>query len=391
MRLRSAWKVRRELARIRDKVLTFIGRHVHDPIRKPIYDLTARWRQRLTLGHLPLTDRVAVFVIFQPKGLPASIYLTLEHLRQNRYSVLLVSNGALSPEDRARLSQDTALVLERPNVGYDFGGYRDGIRQLWSFQHDLSRLVLMNDSTWFPLRRDDDSLARMEALDADLAGHIFKTESAKRPENDHLESHLLMISSVFVQSRDFYHFWSRYCMSDRRSTTITFGEKALSQLAIHSGRRIGALMDREWLLSVLQSLPDADMEQVLQHTIDSFNRRRPDLTQVRQRFVSGDPWREDYIAWADHALRNSTSYLLSAAFVMPALVYGRMGFAKKANDIRFHMAREELLDLEASGMIPPLADEVRSEVGRMVEDWIPPKGQEQTVRPRISAASRVAP
>lgn len=74
---------------------------------------------------------------------------------------------------------------------------------------------------------------------------------------------------------------------------------------------------------------------------------------------------------------------------MPALVYGRMGFAKKANDIRFHMAREELLDLEASGMIPPLADEVRAEVSQMVRNWVPPKGQEHMVRPRMSVSRGV--
>ena len=66
---------------------------------------------------------------------------------------------------------------------------------------------------------------------------------------------------------------------------------------------------------------------------------------------------------------------------MPALVYGKMGFAKKARHIRFHMAREELLDLEASGMIPPLADEVREEVAAMVRAWVPRKGQESLVRP----------
>lgn len=388
MKLPPAWKVKRELERIRVKLELFVSARLYDPLRKPIYDLTAHRRQRLTQGNMALTDRVAVFVVYQPKGIPPSIFLTLEHLRQNRFSVLLVSNGPLRPEDRTRLAQDVSLVVERPNVGYDFGGYRDGIRHLWSLKQDLSLLILMNDSTWFPLRRDDDSLARMEALGGDLVGHIFKTESEEKRGNDHVESHLLMISSDFVQSRDFHRYWSSYRMSDKRATTNGKGEKAFSQLAIRSGRSVRSLLGREWLMSVLQGLDDADLERVLRHTIDSFSRRQRDLSGVRRLLASGEPWREAFLAWTDHSLRNSYSFLLSAAFVMPALVYGRMGFAKKANDIRFHMAREELLDLEASGMIPPIADEVRAEVSQMVRSWVPPKGQEQMVRPRMVVSGR---
>lgn len=390
MTLPPLWKVSRELGRIRVKVVRFVGRWVHDPIRKPIYDMTAGWRQTITRGKYPLTTRVAVFVVFQPKGVAGSILLTLQHLRQNDYSVLVVSNGSLRPEDRALLAENAAIVLERPNVGYDFGAYRDGIRHLWALKADLSRLILMNDSTWFPLRRDDDSLARMEALDADLAGHVCKTENESKAENDHVESHLLMFSRTFLQSGDFRNFWSGYRMSDRRSTTIKFGEKGLTQMTLRQGWRIETLMGREWLNGVLRCLDDRSLEMVFTHTIDSFSRKREsDLSSVQRLHTCGEPWREAYLAWTDKSLRNSTSFLLSAAFVMPALIYGRMGFAKKANDIRFHLAREELLDLEASGMIPPIADEVRMEVRQMVRTWAPPKGQEKVVRPSQAVTANI--
>lgn len=385
MALPPGWKIRREINRITDRTGRFVGRVLHDPIRKPIYDLTAKWRQRVTPGQLALTDRVAVFVIYQPKGIAGSILLTLQHLHQNHYSVLLVSNGPLRAEDRATLAQHSAVVLERPNVGYDFGAYRDGIRHLWSLKHDLSRLVLMNDSTWFPLRKNDDSLARMEAMGADLAGHILKTESEEKRGNDHVESHLLMISREFWQSGDFRQFWSRYRMSDQRATTIAQGEKGFSQIALRRGWCVQTLMGREWLMGVLRSLDDDALETVFRHTIDSFSRRETDASDIRRLLARGEPWQDAYLDWTEKALRNSMSFLLSGAFVMPALVYGRMGFAKKAADIRFHLAREELLDLEASGMIAPIDDAVRAEVERKVRDWVPPKGQETVVRPNAEA------
>ena len=389
MTLPPMWKVRRELRAGFTKLSMLFIRTVHDPIRKVIYDRRSNRLIKITPGELTLTDRVAVFVVFQPNGLAPSLQLTLDHLARNRFSVVLVSNGPLRPDDRTAVAKSVSVLLERPNVGYDFGGYRDGIRYLWSLRQELSLLVLMNDSTWFPLRRDDDSLARMEALGADLAGHVFKTENEKRPDNDHIESHMLMISKDFVRSSDFRQFWSRYVMSNSRVTTIRVGEKAFTQCAIRSGWRVGSILDRQWLMSVLQKLDDADLELVLQHTIDIKHHRHPDLSTVRRCLASGEPWREAFLAWTDHSLRNSLPILLSAAFVMPAHVYGRMGFAKKAKDMRFHMAREELLDLEASGMIPPLADEVRAEVSQMVRGWVPPNGQARVTRPRIAQQQRV--
>ena len=280
MTLPPMWKVRRELWAIVTKSRMLYLRTVQDRLRKVVYDRTSHRQITITNGDLPLTDRVAVFVVFQPKGLARSVLLTLEHLARSRYSVVVVSNGPLRPEDRAAVARSAATVLERPNVGYDFGGYRDGIRHLWSLGHDTSRLVLMNDSTWFPLRRDDDSLERMEALDADLAGHIFKTESEEKRAYDHMEAHLLMISRDFLRSDDFKRFWSSYRMSDERVTTIAIGEKAFSQLAIKAGRKVKSLLSREWLLSVLQGLDDRDLERVQRHTIDSFKSRQPDLTEV---------------------------------------------------------------------------------------------------------------
>lgn len=367
------WKIRREINRIADKSSRFFGRTLYDPVRKPIYDLASRWLLCVTPGQQALTDRVAVFVIYQPKGLAASLHLTLQHLRENRYSVLLVSNGPLRPEDRATLLQNSAVVLERPNVGYDFGAYRDGIRHLWSLRHDLSRLVLMNDSTWFPLRRDDDSLTRMEALGADLAGHIFKTESNKKRGKDHIESHLLMISKAFLASADFRDFWNDYRMSDARLTTIEYGEKGFSQRAIQTGWTVKALIGREWFIDCLESISDDQLGQVLKHTADGFPTRMRNADFIRLSARSGTPWRQAYIDWAYDCLSNTNAFVLSGAFIMPAMVYGHLGFVKKGRDVPFNCARKELIELERQGIIPPLDECVRREVLESVRTWIPPR------------------
>lgn len=335
MALPPLWKVRREILRSYTKIAIPTSRWFYEPVRKVAYDLTARWQQRLTPGAFSLTDRVAVFVVFQPMGIPASVMLTLDHLRQNGFSVFVVSNGPLRPKDCATLSGSCSLIMERPNVGYDFGAYRDGIRHLWSLNRQLSRLLLMNDSTWFPLRSDDDSLDRMEALGADLAAHIYKIEDEAVRRRDHVESHLLMISLEFLQSDEFRRFWSDYRMSNFRSTTIEFGEKGLTQMAIRSGRKVAALMHREWLISTLDSLDDCELRLVLDHLIDDLRFRDKGPGAVQSAAARGAPWREDFLAWVNWEISNSLIFLISPTFVMPALVYGQMGFAKKSKELRF--------------------------------------------------------
>lgn len=381
MTLPPMWKVRRELRSGFPKLGKLYHRTVHDPVRKVIYDRRSKQLIKITPGKLTLTDRVAVVVLFQPNGLAPSVQLTLDHLARNRFSVVLVSNAPLGPDDRAALARSSAVLLERPNVGYDFGGYRDGIRYLWSLRHALSRLVLMNDSTWFPLRRDDDSLARMEALGADLAGHVYKTEDRRNRLQDHIESHLLMFSRDFLASDGFRQFWRRYRMSDDRGTTIRFGEKGLSQFAIRSGLKVRALLGRDELVACLERCSETELAEVLHHTADGFPSKFENADRIRAAAANGEAWRDDYIAWVHRSLSNTTSYGVSGTFVMPAMVYGRLAFAKKGRDLPHQSARAKILELEADGVIPPLDTAVRDEMMASVAAWQPPRGVEFPGRP----------
>jgi hypothetical protein len=370
MALPPLWKVRRELNRIRVKTTLFVSRWLYDPVRRLFYDLTSRWRLSMTAGALPLTDRVAVFVIYQPGGLPASIYLTLDHLRQNRFSALVVSNGPLRDEDRATLARNAAIVMERPNVGYDFGAYRDGIRHLWSLKHDLSRLVLMNDSTWFPLRRDDDSLARMEALEADLAGHILKRASKKF---DHVESHLLMFSERALSNPAIRSFWSNYVMSNSRDSTIIIGEVAITQLALTIGFLVQGLLGREQILTLLSILSEDELLDCLTHLSLTTRESKYQQERLLSAARSGLEWREAFIAWASEELMTSREHFVSTSFIDVAVRLGKMGFLKKSRDPRFHFARCALIRSVENGRIDPIESVIFEEVKSAVRSWIPPQ------------------
>jgi lipopolysaccharide biosynthesis protein len=254
MALPPAWKVRREIWRIRNRIAQKLGGVFYDSFRQYLYDRRALNFLKVREGDQPLSDRVAVFVLFQPSGLAPSTFFTLDHLLKNGWSPLVISNAPLTESDAADVSRRAAKVMERPNVGYDFGAYRESIRYLDRIGHRLERLILMNDSTWFPLREDDDSLARMEASGADLVGHIYKIEDIKDRGRDHVESHLLMFSRRALEDEAFQRFWNCFVMSNRRDVTIESGEKRITQVGIAAGWAPKGLLSRETLISRFGSL-----------------------------------------------------------------------------------------------------------------------------------------
>jgi lipopolysaccharide biosynthesis protein len=80
---------------------------------------------------------------------------------------------------------DRILVLARPNVGYDFGSWRDAFATVDGLA-GRPLVVLTNDSLLGPLGGLDDLTARIERADADVWA---ATESHARAH--HLQSYLL--------------------------------------------------------------------------------------------------------------------------------------------------------------------------------------------------------
>ncbi len=363
MTLPPRWKVRRELNRAGSAMWRGLRGALIEPPRQWLYDLRSARAERQSTGTARLSDRVAVLVLFQPKGLAGSVRLTLDHLAAEGWSVVVVSNVALSASDAAMVTSRAAVLVERPNVGYDFGGYRAGLRLLDGLGHRPNRLILMNDSTWFPLREVDDTLRRMEALGADMTGHVFKTEDKER--RDHLESHLLMLSSQALAHPAWTQFWDSFIMSDDRVTTILRGEKGLSQALMFAGLKVEGLIARDSFLASLEGLTDPALRDVMANVVH----HRPEAQAWCDALLQGATWRVGALGWVRQVLANSRQHLISATFIAPAMQLCGMGFVKKTRDRRFHLARIKVLELESAGRIAPLHPDVRGEIAALVRNW----------------------
>jgi len=364
------WKVRRELWRLHDKVTRWASATFYDPVRQFVYDCFFQHLLKLHTGELELTQRVAILVIFQPKGLSQSTLLTLDHLHESGWSVLVVSNHTLTVPDRFKVLSRCAQLIERPNVGYDFGAYRDGVRHLWQGNTKPENLVLLNDSTWFPIRLNDTSLKRMEALDVDLSGHIYKIEDSEKRERDHLESHLLMFGKRFLEHSAFLQFWNSYVMSDNRENTIKRGEKQITQTALSLGLSVQGLLFPDSMIEILGGLSDIELSNIVRQMVHHRNDAKVYCDRLLANSEAGQPWREDYLTWVSDVLFNSRQHLFSVTFIETAIHLSGMGFIKKANDNRHQLARIAVLHAEDEKRIEALNEVIRQEIETAVKSGV---------------------
>jgi len=315
---------------------------------------------RQTAGALRIGPRAAIFVLWQPGGLAPSALMTCDHLAAQGYVPVAVSNAPLGEADRAALLARSALVIERPNLGHDFGAWRDVIL-LWARSGVLpaERLVLVNDSVWFPLAADDDLLSR---LDADAGRHGFTgaiwMERPGRPHRAHFQSYLLMFGPGALGHPAFAAFWQGYLMSSRRASVLARGEKGLSRAMAAAGLVAPATVSPVRLLAHARAAPDAELARILDHAalVQPDRRASRDALLARQAEEGFRPKALDLIAASlfSGQFAEAHPYLISRSSGLHLL--------KKRREPTSTEGRRQYLRAVAAGHIPAPIPAVLAEI-----------------------------
>ena len=89
-----AWKVKRELNRLGQQ-LRGIPERLTDPIRARRLDRVVAAGLPRFDGALPATDKIALYLLYQPKGVAPSTVETCRWLAEHGYAPFIVSNAPL--------------------------------------------------------------------------------------------------------------------------------------------------------------------------------------------------------------------------------------------------------------------------------------------------------
>jgi hypothetical protein len=153
----------------------------------------------------------------------------VEAFGESHFNLVLVFNKALSSAERSALLPKCHLLVERKNIGRDFGAYKDAIALIENCYAKVERLFLMNDSVYFFC----DGLGKViGALDGpeDFIGvsEVFE-------HHYHVASFMLSLGPGVLQHDVFRRFWRNYRPISTRQWCIHQGEGKFSADLIAAG------------------------------------------------------------------------------------------------------------------------------------------------------------
>lgn len=193
------------------------------------------------------SGRYAVLVVYAQACPPMFTLNLIAALERAGYNIVLVSNGRLDHAATAELLNRCSLLVERANLGRDFGGYKDGIAITLRRFNNVKRLLLANDSVFYL----DDGL---DAVIGDLSGAGDFVGVAEAFEHAyHVASFLLSFGEPVLQDAAFRRFWKDYLPISTRMWTVIQGECALSNRLREAGHDPHILFTAGRLLDALRN------------------------------------------------------------------------------------------------------------------------------------------
>ena len=362
------WKLKREGTRLRELIAAWLG-NLYEPALKRRHD---RWRivQPVPKDRgIALTPKVAIFLIYQPNGVARSILGTLRWLVANGYAPFVIANTPLSEADRAEVAALSWRIFERPNFGYDFGGYRDGVLLLKEWGIAPERLLIINDSVWMPTRAGSTLIARLEAVQADVAGGIKHKDTTRRLgdlRRGHLESYLYLVNPKAGRSEAFHAFWQGYPVSSQSLNAVHRGERRFAYLMQDAGLTVSGLFSKQIFLDALASQHDTFLRRTLAYASFVEDELVVENARLLQKDPSDPDWRNDVMR---HITRAVDRRRFNACFAYPADKLLGMDFIKKSagssggDGASLHSRlRRQLLCAVQAGDLPPLLTEVQAEI-----------------------------
>ena len=200
------------------------------------------------------TEKVCVFVLYQPRKLSGNTYKYLEAIKRQGYSIMAISNVAISATDLDKLNLLCFQLIERDNIGRDFGAYKTGILEIYKQQLPVKHLLIANDSVHAPLHDLSPMHSHMEAQDYDFWGVADNSEISY-----HVGSYYVAFGEKVLSDARFKRFWECYAEKNSRRHVIKRGEVALSKLLLSLGFNIGVYKTGKDIIDLVKQMNINDL------------------------------------------------------------------------------------------------------------------------------------
>lgn len=249
----------------------------YEPFQRRKHDQAFDAGFPLTDGDVPAREKVVVLLCYQPNGIAESTLECARRFLSAGYAPLVVSNVALPQSDIDLLEPVSWKILTRPNFGYDFGGYRDALKLLFQLEIDLHRVVILNDSVWYPVRDNDTLIEQLESSRANITGSILRRDD----RSIFLESYLFSFDGPTFHDPVFRRWWTdELRITSNKYKVIRRGERGFSHAMLAQGRTLSGLYDKALFLHLLSQQSDEFLDKTVlyaTHNKERFEKMRAEV------------------------------------------------------------------------------------------------------------------
>ena len=162
-----------------------------------------------------MKKRLGIFLFYSPRGI---LYDYVSYLLADISTCLdrlvIVCNGYIDADSKKTLQQFSDTVVVRPNEGFDFAAWKEGILDICGFDEGkgYDELVLFNDSFFGPLYPFREVFQKMdEQVELDFwgmtsHGAVLRKNGEDRPR--YIQTYFIVCRKRMICSEAFEHYWS---------------------------------------------------------------------------------------------------------------------------------------------------------------------------------------
>jgi|AntAceMinimDraft_1070359.scaffolds.fasta_scaffold14208_2 hypothetical protein len=345
------WKLKREAKRLWQQFLKMPTNLRDDLFKNKEFEKRHAAEIKVTKGVHSISSEVAIYLIFPSNGVTQSHLATLQQMVEEGIAPFIISNVPLSDQDRDMLTKHSWRIMERPNVGYDFGGYRDGVLFLLQYLPELQRLYILNDSAWI-IDAPQTWFHQVRALNVDFCGatssyEVKRVDIQKFREvewiltpnhrNHHYASYALAFGPKVLQDDIFISFWLRYKLSDDKKRVVRRGEIGLSQTVLSRNFTHATTCPVHNLDEEIAALDKRELDRVARLLILSGY---PKLHELRCNILKSD--------FTSERGREDRIYLILTAVTLQAIGYALPAYTIPKRGFQFVKKSPIWLTLEGS-------------------------------------------
>jgi lipopolysaccharide biosynthesis protein len=171
----------------------------------------------------------AIYVHYDPDGIVHDFVVRqLQELVNVGFRIIFVTNSPknLEKDSTFIVAQLCFRLIWRYNVGYDFGGYKDGIEAIRNLD-TVAQLLLMNDSVYGPFWPLSQALNHADPERCDFWGITDSWAHCY-----HIQSYFMLFFPKALRDESFLSFWKELKYYNHKHWIISKGEMKLTQILL---------------------------------------------------------------------------------------------------------------------------------------------------------------